>query len=115
MRLKARPMPKGEFVPWNPARPSGAGYVVTSSGCHLWTGSLSSSGYGRVRFDGRDCPVHRLRYEREVGPVPAGLVLDQDGDVWIWGRGKDKARALRSGREMARAIKAGTYIVPEEP
>jgi hypothetical protein len=37
----------------------------------------------------------------------------REGEVWIRAAGKDKARAMRSGREMARAIKAGTYIVPE--
>lgn len=43
--------------------------------CWLWQGAISS-GYGRVRWDGRDQAVHRVVYELLVGPIPAGLELD---------------------------------------
>ena len=66
--------PPGTFVPWR----DGAkyGWVVAGSGCHVWTGARISSGYGTVSIDGRTHLVHRVRYEREVGPIPDSLVVD---------------------------------------
>jgi len=40
--------------------------------CWLWTGSISSEGYGRYGHE----YTHRLMYERYVGPIPEGLHLD---------------------------------------
>lgn len=40
------------------------------TGCHIWTGARSPEGYGRIKFKGRNQYVHRLRYEKEVGPIP---------------------------------------------
>lgn len=48
-------------------------------GCWLWTGFVDKAGYARLRAGGRDTPVlyaHRYSYERFVGPVPQGLLLD---------------------------------------
>lgn len=55
---------------------STAGYVVAENGCHIWVGDKNPRGYGRVYADGKKQYAHRVRYEREIGPVPAGLVLD---------------------------------------
>jgi len=46
--------------------------------CWLWPGSLTSSGYGKVKPgpEGGTCLVHRLTYLHMVGPVPDGLDLD---------------------------------------
>lgn len=46
-----------------------------SDGCWLWTGSLESHGYGKVRVGGKKVGVHRLNWELLRGPIPAGLVL----------------------------------------
>lgn len=47
-----------------------------NSGCWLWTGGLRMDGYARF-WDGRQIVRgHRWAFERLVGPVPAGLVLD---------------------------------------
>ena len=43
--------------------------------CKLWLG-CTTDGYGLVRRDGRTQRVHRLAFEREVGPIPDGLQLD---------------------------------------
>ena len=69
------PAPIG-FVPWNAAREHSPGWVEDSRGCHIWVGARNSSGYGQVRAAGRMQYVHRLRYEREIGPIPAGMELD---------------------------------------
>ena len=52
------------------------GWIVAETGCHLWQGARDPKGYGRVRIDGRTLRVHRVRYAREVGPIPEGLPLD---------------------------------------
>ena len=51
------------------------GWIVAANGCHLWQGA-NVNGYGTVQMDGLTRKVHRVRYEREVGPIPEGLVLD---------------------------------------
>jgi len=49
-----------------------------TTGCWCWTGNRDAKGYARLRVD-RDRPsaaAHRVLYELEVGPIPAGLDLD---------------------------------------
>lgn len=67
------------FCPWQPAlkgRGGRVGWSVEANGCHRWTGHVDPRGYGRVRVDGRLLQAHRVRYEREVGPIPEGMQLD---------------------------------------
>lgn len=51
-------------------------FVDPKTGCWLWLGCLSTSGYGRVYQNGRTENAHRAMYERNKGPVPIGLTLD---------------------------------------
>ena len=46
-----------------------------SSGCWEWTGALST-GYGVLRFGGRQAYTHRIAYEIVVGLIPSGLQID---------------------------------------
>ena len=47
------------------------------NGCWIWTDALSKSGYAYIRSGSRTFPVcHRLSYEKMVGPIPSGMVLD---------------------------------------
>lgn len=41
-----------------------------NTGCHLWTAALSDNGYGR--FGASSKYAHRVAWEREHGPIPAG-------------------------------------------
>lgn len=66
----------GTFVRWSTRHRKGPGWVVQENGCHRWTGSTNGSGYGHVSVGGRLTPIHRARYEREVGPIPPGMYLD---------------------------------------
>lgn len=45
------------------------------SGCHLWIGSIASTGYGRLIRCGREIGAHRFGYELEHGPISAGLCV----------------------------------------
>jgi hypothetical protein len=68
----------GTFIPYTPGRSNSPGWVIAENGCHIWVGRRSSSGYAQAwdpeRRVGR--PVYRIRYEREIGPIPEGMVLD---------------------------------------
>ena len=44
--------------------------------CWPWWGAIGSNGYGTATSDGFRVPAHRFVYERLVGPIPEGLVLD---------------------------------------
>jgi hypothetical protein len=49
--------------------------IPMPAGCWLWPGGLSGT-YGEVRINKRRHRVHRLMYERFVGPIPHGLEPD---------------------------------------
>ena len=44
-----------------------------NSGCWLWTGYLSSNGYGRIHWRGRSFQSHRASYVAHRGEIPDGL------------------------------------------
>ena len=46
------------------------------SGCWLWIGASDRRGYGRFWGDGHCKLPHRLAWEMERGPIPAGMDLD---------------------------------------
>jgi hypothetical protein len=47
-----------------------------NTGCHLWIAGVDQDGYGIFFANGASIRAHRFAWERERGPVPAGLVLD---------------------------------------
>lgn len=51
-------------------------YTRKSGGCWVWAGNLMPDGYGRIRFGGAFQQVHRISYQLEVGPIPAGAQID---------------------------------------
>ena len=53
--------------------------MLDPSGCALWTGALTTGGYGQIEIAGRLCLVHRVVWELEYGPIPEGIQLDH---VW---------------------------------
>jgi hypothetical protein len=59
--------PSGQDPLWSQIAPTGF--------CWEWTGR-TDQGYGRVSIGGRQLRAHRVVYERLVGRVPDGLVLD---------------------------------------
>jgi hypothetical protein len=47
-----------------------------NSGCWLWTGALTGTGYGQFWIGDRTTVAHRFSYELLVGPIPRGRDLD---------------------------------------
>ena len=50
-----------------------------NSGCWLWTGTLSGSGYGQFQLSPvtkKKAQAHRASYEYFVGPIPEGMQID---------------------------------------
>ena len=50
--------------------------TITADGCWEWQGWNSGNGYGKTSVNGKAMMAHRAIYERVVGPIPKGLVLD---------------------------------------
>lgn len=44
--------------------------------CWVWVACTDTKGYGQFRLDGKMRNAHRVAYEMEVGPIPAGMQLD---------------------------------------
>lgn len=54
-----------------------AKYAINpTTGCWEWAASINNQGYGTIRVAYRLQLAHRFAYERFVGPIPDGLVLD---------------------------------------
>lgn len=50
---------------------------TTRQGDHLiWSGSKLANGYPTIRANGKQMLAHRYSYERSIGPIPDGLVID---------------------------------------
>lgn len=49
--------------------------VMNDSGCIEWTGSCDRKGYGQLRIGGKLIKAHRYAVEREIGPIPSGMVV----------------------------------------
>lgn len=50
--------------------------LVGDPGCIIWTGALSSGGYGHLTVNGQGVKAHRYAWEREHGPIPGGMLID---------------------------------------
>lgn len=46
-----------------------------ASGCHLWTGTVGSNGYGKMMMNGKVVIAHRYAYERAFGIIPDGMLV----------------------------------------
>lgn len=47
-----------------------------NSGCWLWDGAASTTGYGQVHWEGKTKHAHRIVFTLLKGEIPAGLDLD---------------------------------------
>lgn len=49
--------------------------VSHQSGCWIWQGAVSGTGYGQFSVAGRTVKAHRFAYEEAFGPIPAGVLV----------------------------------------
>jgi hypothetical protein len=49
--------------------------VNKTNSCWLWTGALSSRGYGSFGVNGKTTAAHRYSYQMHIGEIPKGLVI----------------------------------------
>lgn len=47
--------------------------AVSPSGCHEWQLGKTQSGYGKLKFSGKDIHAHRLAWLKFRGPIPSGM------------------------------------------
>lgn len=70
----------GVFVPWNSVprstRSLKVGWITDANGCDIWQGARGRDGYPIGTYNGHQCRITRVRYEREIGPIPEGMQLD---------------------------------------
>lgn len=52
-----------------------------NSGCTLWLGSVYGIGYGKVSWQGRQRPAHRMAWIDAHGSIPNGLLVLHKCDV----------------------------------
>jgi Helix-turn-helix. len=55
--------------------------VLRTDKCWIWLGVLTSFGYGSMRVRGHRQSVHRLSYERYIGPIPPEMCVLHKCDV----------------------------------
>jgi hypothetical protein len=51
------------------------GWITDANGCDIWQGSRIN-GYAMITVARKTAYVYRVRYEREIGPIPEGMELD---------------------------------------
>ena len=69
------------FVPFSAKprcgrRSARVGWITDENGCDIWQAARNVGGYGLVCIDSQMRVAHRVRYEREIGPIPEGMDLD---------------------------------------
>ena len=52
-----------------------------SSGCHLWTGNKSRTGYGLFKLNGKTVSAHRYAWVLSNGPIPEGMSVCHSCDT----------------------------------
>ena len=55
--------------------------IDRDTGCWIWTGHKDEKGYGHIGIGKKSVRVHRVVYERYIGPIPEGLILRHKCDI----------------------------------
>ena len=56
-------------------------YVKKTATCWLWTGAVSTDGYGKTTRHGKTMRAHRLAWELTNGEIPRGKIVCHNCDV----------------------------------
>lgn len=66
-----------KYIMGHNARKSPVEYIVDGvTGCWVWQRAKTKDGYASVRIGRKTGYAHRVFYERCIGPIPEGLVID---------------------------------------
>ena len=107
---------KKELRPLRARRPKGSPPLVAyqeqpcpvpglEGPCHVYLGCKTKKGYGRISVDGgKSAWVHRYVWERDVGPIPTGMLIDHQCRV----RACCNVRHLRVVNHQISAIENNT-------
>ena len=83
-----------------------------NTGCWLWTDSLYTTGYGKLRDGKKIRRAHRVSWEQTYGPIPDGLLVLHRCDtrscvnpahLWLGTNQDNLSDAARKGR-MTRGV-----------
>lgn len=81
--------------------------IVTPRRCFLWTGTVSSKGYGQVSYRNKQWLVHRLSHVIHLGEIPAGKLVCHECDnrrcwnpdhLWLGTNKENMVDCSRKGR-----------------
>lgn len=54
---------------------------ISESGCWVWTGTLTDTGYGEVKVSGIKSLAHRIAYTCAKGLIPEGMMVRHSCDI----------------------------------
>lgn len=89
-----------------------------NTGCLLWWGGCHDAGYGRVQFEKRVQPAHRVAWKLTRGDIPQGLVVCHRCDTpacvnpqhLFLGTHRDNAQdKVRKGRHRFRVLSGADH------
>lgn len=72
---------KGRPWPSLAERFDGQHVIVAESGCWIWTGHMSATGYGQIKESYATKAAHRVSWELKNGPIADGLFVCHRCDV----------------------------------
>ena len=55
--------------------------IISPSGCWLWQGAISSSGYGEISYEGTPSLTHRVSWLVFNGAIPDGRIICHTCDI----------------------------------
>lgn len=77
--LKSKGWIRGEpirFVHGHNGKSKVRNWTIDGNYCWLWNGSPRKDGYCKTKSNGKYIYAHRFIYQKLVGPIPKGLILD---------------------------------------
>lgn len=86
--------------------------IAGPNGCNIWTGSLSTDRYGKIKKAGKEYRAHRVIYTECFGPIEPGLQINHRCNVRLC----VNPLHLYAGtqKENMRDLRQSGYVLSEE-